>query len=56
MIVFVTTYSLVVPAITLSTNSAEEMAGVYLEEEAMADEEYQLLRSVCETSLLCQGG
>lgn len=41
MIIFVTTYSLIVPAITLSTDSAEEMAGVYLEEEAMADEEYK---------------
>ena len=41
MIVFATTYALVLPAITLSTDSAEEMAGVYLEEEAMAEEDYE---------------
>ena len=40
MIIFGTTYSLILPAITVDQESAEEMPGVYLEEENASDGDY----------------
>lgn len=41
MIVFGTTYSLILPAITVDQDSAEEMPGIYLEEESALDTDYE---------------
>ena len=41
IIVFSTTYALILPAITLSSDSVEEVAGIYPEEAEVAEEDYE---------------